>query len=227
MTDVDILTKFVGYGNPYGAVWFMGFEEADEWGNDPEADARAFERYKGRAYPIVPGELEANEAKRHRKGLPFTPVYDIMSKVLVAATRSGVDPLQYRNTKLFQASGETFQANLFPLGKPTTKAWPEGYKALTGCNTAEDFYRTVTPIRFPMLRREWEHFQPRVTICFGDATTNWSHFKELFHITPVPPKVGSWYESHDRNVLLCPFFDNRHMSGDRISVVAELIRDLS
>jgi len=111
-SEFKVLNDFVGCGNPSGKYWFIGLEEAGEWGSN--TIRQDIERYRERILPVDPGAIKSEAQK---KGKGYTKIYDIMSKIVLAIDARETNYLQYRDNELLLASGETFQENLFPLGK--------------------------------------------------------------------------------------------------------------
>ncbi|MGQ0556204.1 MAG: hypothetical protein ACT4PN_09715 [Nitrospiraceae bacterium] len=128
-----IVNEFIGFGVLHAPIWFIGIEEAGTWGKHPEDEQQQYDKYACRWFPAEEGEVE-REAKDKRLG--YTKIYDIMSKLMVAITNPNRDDFEgwkeFRNKKLFQLDGITFQANLFPLGKSSTSNWPDHYRNVFG-----------------------------------------------------------------------------------------------
>jgi len=65
-------------------------------------------------FPAEKGEIER---KAREMGCGYTKIYDIMSKLVVAITNPGAHDFEgwkeFRNDKLLQRDGITFQTNLF------------------------------------------------------------------------------------------------------------------
>jgi hypothetical protein len=227
-TEFNILKDFIGFGNPEGKYWFIGLEEAGEWGKDLDEDRKNLGRYKNRIIAFKPGDMErdAEDYKRKNPGRKFTRVYGIMSQlVLVASTGTESGSLEYRNNKLLVESGETFQANLYPLGKKTLGEWNDNCAAISGYKSREDYYRNVPGERFRMLREEWTKYHPPITICFG--STEWDRFKELLDLkSETDYEDCGWYQVYLSRIILCPFFVDYLMSKKRLLLLAREIRRL-
>ena len=216
-----ILNRFLGFGNPRASIWFIGLEEASRWCRDPSKSEANYERYEKRYFPFRPGEI-TDEAKR--AGRTRTRVYDIMSKLVVALTSGGQPSRttwrEYRDSSLLQEDGQTFQGNLYPLGKDHLPIWPEYYHELFGLKSREAYMAEVENKRFPYLREKHRQYAPQLTVCFGKA--GWKDFKKLF-------ALGTDYEPaeqaciYPRGIVLCPFFGR--MSDDYIVRLANSIRE--
>ena len=226
--EFEILNNFIGIGNPYGTYWFIGLEEAGEWGEDQEDNRVKLEKYKNRIIALKPGEIEreAKDYEDKNPGKRFTRVYDLMSQLVLAASiGTESDSREYRNNELLQESGETFQLNLYPLGKKSLKTWPARYVDRFGYRSMKDYYREVTGERFRILHQEWTKYDPAITVCFGK--TEWDSFRKLLKLES---KTGhqdcGWYQVYLSRIILCPFFMNNHMSAERILCLGQEIRKL-
>lgn len=226
--DFEILNNFIGTGNPYGKYWFIGLEEAGNWREDPEDNRVKLEKYKSRIIAVKPGEME-KEAKDYEDmnpGKRFTRIYDFMSElVLAASTGTESGSREYRNNKLLHESSETFQLNLYPLGKKSLKTWPAHYTERFGFKSMKDYYREVTGERFRMLHQEWTKYDPPITICFG--STEWDSFRKLLKLeSETVYQDCGWYRVYLSKVILCPFFVNTHISTERKLSLGKEIRKL-
>ena len=124
----NILNQFLGFGNPRGILWFVGLEEAGCWHSDPQQDEASYQRYALGSFSVAPGEIQKESEKYGRS---YTRVYDIMSKlaigVLLPQESGHAGWREYRDNRLLVQDGETFQINLYPLGKKSLTAWPQYY----------------------------------------------------------------------------------------------------
>ena len=109
-----IVSEFIGFGVIYAPIWFFGIEEAGTWGKDPEKNQQQYDMYARCWFPAEKGEIER---KAREMGRGYTKIYDIMSKLVVAITNPGAHDFEgwkeFRNDKLLQRDGITFQTNLF------------------------------------------------------------------------------------------------------------------
>ena len=211
-----ILTNFLGFGHPDAPIWFVGLEEGGQWHDDPQEDERKYAEY-GRGF------LYTDAENRGR-----TAVYDIMSKIVVAALgdASARSYEEYRKHRLFREGGHAFQANLYPLGKKSLDAWPEWYPELFGVRTLDEYRERVRPDRYRLLQSARRKYARSVVICFGK--TAWAEFREALDLDDayddsivkrcrVYPSAG---------VVMTPFFSYRRGAMDRqtIAAVAECVR---
>jgi hypothetical protein len=216
----DILNGFKGFGNPEANIWFVGIEEGSNWSGSPEEDRKAYERYEKGYFWSEP--QEENE---------YTSVYDVMSKIIFGLGVASGAILEYRDKVMFKKDGGVFQANLYPLGKPTVKTWPGYYKQVFGYGESEieRYKKDVRQTRFPELRKFWEQYSPSITICFG--STFWSDYKKLFCLDAEPDEIldSGYMEIFRRGkrvIYLTPFFSYRRhcMPKERIDKLVQRLR---
>jgi hypothetical protein len=223
-----IVSEFIGFGVIGAPIWFFGIEEAGTWGKDPGKDQQQYDKYARRWFPAEKGEIES---KAREMGHGYTKIYDIMSKLVVAITNPGGYGFEgwkeYRNEKLLQQDGITFQTNLFPLGKPSDAGeWPPYYKDLFGYgqdNRAE-YERIAKAERFPLLKSEWKKHAPKITVCFGSE--RWDYFEELL----APSGKGEAFNNckiyEKLGIALTPFFKPTKMSDSLIQMLADKLQPI-
>lgn len=226
----DILNDFVGFGNPRSTYWFIGLEEADGcWGKDPEKDQINIKKYENRITPVRHGEIKGNNERMIKEGKRFTTIYYYMSYLVLAASGKESDSVacrKYMYSELFQVPpGDTFQANLYPMGKRSLNEWNDDYEKFSRLKS-KDAYYTSCKSRFTMLGKEWSQYpRPRITVCFGKY--GWGDFKKIF-----PDEKESswenkdWYEINRSGIILCPFFGMGKMKSGYKEKLAEEIQTL-
>ena len=217
-----ILNDFIGYGNPEGKFWFIGLEEHGNWEESPNVD-QEIEKFKNRILCDNAGEPKGK-----------TKVYEIMSKIVLSAKDRPLDKWQeYIVNELLVKDGETFQMNLFPLGKNNWDYWPaEGsYKRLFNFDSRGQYLQKVKDSkRFEKLRDEWslDRKQTKVTICFG--ANQWESFKTSLNLSGLP-EIDTWYRTYpSEKVILCPFFSGRPncfgANDEKISTIGNEVKRL-
>jgi hypothetical protein len=224
LENFNVLKRFVGFGNPDGMYWFIGIEEAGEWDDEYIEDV---ERYKKQIIAIEPGEMEKSEEKTKAKGKRFTRIYDYMSYFVLASSSKAADALacrKYSNEELLQTRSETFQANLYPLGKRSLSHWDHKCVELTGYESKREYYRNVENDRFLLLREKWNHYKPSITMCFG--ASHWDKFEKLLDLQGTNYKNRDWYRVYDSRIILCPFFIGHKMKNDYKEKLAKEIQTL-
>lgn len=221
-----IVNEFIGFGVIYAPIWFFGIEEAGTWEKDPEKNQQQYDMYVRRWLPAERGEIER---KAREMGRGYTKIYDIMSKLVVAITNPGAHDFEgwkeFRNEKLLQRDGITFQTNLFPLGKPSDDGeWPPYYKDLFGYgkeNRAE-YERIAKADRFPLLRSEWKNHAPKITVCFGSERRN--YFEELLNPAGECEEFNNCKVYKKSGIALTPFFWPKDMPDVLIHELAKKLR---
>jgi hypothetical protein len=227
--EFEILDQFLGWGNPQGQYWFIGIEEADEWCKDDAKDQTAIAQYKKKIVYAEPGQMQ-EERNRH-KGR-FTPIYDIMSEIVLRAGGqwAGREKARdYTNNQLFHKSSDTFQINLFPLGKRSLASWPQDYKRRFGFESKKEYMKYVrNGCRLKeMIYNEWKRHNPnKITVCFG--VTEWPLFKKALRLSDAAwPQAEDWLQVYVKErVILCPFLSPRPqcMPSGRRSVLANEVK---
>ena len=222
-----IVNEFLGFGVLHAPIWFIGIEEAGTWGKHPENDQQQYDKYALRWFPAEKGEFERDARD---KGRGYTKIYDIMSKLIVASTNPASHDFEgwkeFRNGKLFQPDGTTFQANVFPLGKSSTCHWPDHYKSVFGFGKEDlcNYKQKVITDRFPHLRSAWEEANPVITACFGSSC--WHYFEELLKPVGTYEKFDNYRIYENSGIVLTPFLNYRYMPHDLIKNVANRLRAL-
>lgn len=219
----DIVNSFLGFGDPHAPIWFVGLKEAGEWNEDPGKDAHMYRQYAKGYFHFAPGIISSEAQKYGRR---FTKVYDIMSKLVVLALNDPnlSDWKYYRDHCLFSEGGRTFQTNLYPLGKPSLRSWPEKYHTLFGMDSAERYYKSAQQDRFPLLGTAHAKYRPRITICFG--RTGWDSFQKIFSLGEEFGEEIVGCRIYPSNVVLTPFFSYRVMPHRIIDALGQRLRPL-
>jgi hypothetical protein len=217
-----IVSEFIGFGVIEAPIWFFGIEEAGTWGKDPEKDQQQYDRYACHWFPAEKGEIER---KAREMGRRYTKIYDIMSKLVVAITNPGAHDFEgwkeFRNDKLLQRDGITFQTNLFPLGKPSDDGeWPPYYKDLFGYGkeNRSEYERIAKAERFPVLKSEWKKHAPKITVCFGSK--RWNYFEELLASSGECEAFNNCKVYEKSGIVLTPFFRPTEMPDSLIHKLA-------
>ena len=168
------------------------------------------------------GEI-ASDAREY--GRRYTKVYDIMSKLVVAALGGPTltDWRAYRDNCLLQRGSHAFQANLFPLGKPSLPAWPVEYASLFGLRSGREYYERVRGARFELLRSNHKRYAPKVTVCFG--RTGWSDFGDVFALRDGFDDSIAGCRIYPSGVVLTPFFNYPYLKG-RIEELGQRLHHL-
>ena len=124
---------------------------------------------------------------------------------------SGVnDRAEYARERMGWRGSGVFNANLFPLGKPSLAEWPASYSRLLGVSRSEyeavreDLYAE----RAKLFRRMRRKYQPQAVVCFGKSC--WSRFEEVFVTAPArwvqPDRSLDIHAYESDRVILTPHF---------------------
>src|SRR5262245_50796899 len=186
------INSWLGWGDPDAGLWFVGIEEGAKFSPLKIAAMR------GRRYSPV---LEVRERR--------SPIALRTARIvcLLAGTE---DAREYARARMGWPGSKVFNANLFPIGKPSLSAWPSNYKRLLGVTRAEYLARrdTLSAERAAFFRQLRADRQPQAVICFGKSC--WTRFEEVFVRASARPRRPDRtldilaYES-DR-VILTPHF---------------------
>jgi len=204
-------SRFLGYGDVESArVWFVGLEEALSLDDPDTIPTEAFETYQGCA------------GSR-------TSVYVIISKVITGlrGREWKTEWRDYRDYRLFSPNSEAVQANLSPLGKPSTKVWLDQYESQFGFSLSQYWYRLENDewSRFAHLRQlRGEHGNP-LTICFGKGW--WDTFASALDLDADYVKTRDPFRLyHVRRVVMTPFFaPYTGMSNAKVEALLNLIKN--
>ena len=225
---LQTLMNYKGNGNPDGKYWFVGVEEAAEfgkWGNE-ELDEK-IKPYKTEWGFLMNGDLRKIKEEFIRKNPKrrFTSVYNIIAKIVLGIeNRDSSEMTSFLDNQLFTRDGSTFQMNLYPLGKPAEKNCPSEFEHLFGLKNSTHYMQEIKANnRFQSLRDFWIEHRPKVTICFGEA--HWKDFKELFKIADAEIKETDKLQfCQSKGVVLAPFFKHFLMTTERINLLSDTAR---
>ena len=214
--ELERALKFEGYGNKCAPYWFLGMEEGG--GSIEELRKRA-KSFRAVEY------LHSSHAKIGLKGTMYrhVPTWRIMSKLIMAmqGTRGWQETSsarEYQATKLGQADGDSFLAELMPLPCPSIGAWP--YESIYP--SKEEYIRTIRPRRIKWLRSEFMASQPQFVICYGKG--NWHHYEEIFCDVGFKPNLNEKIRvgrCEPSTILLLPFFSYYFVTTELIRQLAE------
>jgi hypothetical protein len=124
---------------------------------------------------------------------------------------------------------KVFNANLFPIGKPSLSVWPTHYKRLLGL-TGADYLACRDALfaeRTALFRQLRADHRPQAVICFGKSC--WTRFQELFVGPSSRPRRPDRtldviaYES-DRVILTPHFSRGSLMTNAAVDCVVSILR---
>lgn len=229
----EIVNGYLGWGDPgEKGIWFVGIEEADEWGkpekgyheeNEMEELDRArkqIERFKdftkGGWY-----SCDTTDADYKPTG---TPVFRNIAQIVCKFSASERDLRRYREDHLFREGCRVFQANLFPLGKPKSTDWPELYKQLFGYGKDDIklYEKEVEKTRFGKMFQRWSESKPQATICLGRGYVD--KFKNLFGLPEQFKDLHPYILCDEsRKILITQHFSSPHWNrgiSEKLEVIA-------
>mgnify|MGYP003393887095 CR=1 FL=1 len=194
-TAFDIVNRYLGWGDPgepnRSGIWFVGIEEAENWGNLDIAK----KQFK---------ELELELIDGWYKNSFWEPTNSQLLKVIKEiAEEFGVS-----KEILWRSGCRIFQTNLYPLGKPNTNYWPSHYKELFnfGKQDVDRYKEEVEQDRFHNIKNRWVSSKPQATVCFGTSREYMKGFMEVFlNGSQLPLKKHpqhSIYYSDEKRILI-------------------------
>lgn len=218
---------YLGWGEPHRGVWFVGLEEADGWFDLPADEV--VRRYRAL------GEVSPATTQRDftTLGPAGRSIRHTTSRILSAVSeRAQAEPESerwrwYHDNQLWAPGSMTFQANLYPLGKPSRASWPSSFEGLFGFgpDDRERYRQTIADTRWPKLRARWEYDRPTATICFGGEA--WPDFRTVFGVSSTPRQLSNGkIQIHDaERVILTYFFSYGHVTNTDADAVGAVLRN--
>jgi hypothetical protein len=207
--------QHIGWGDPAeNGLFFVGIEETLSW--------RAEDIARHSENSVQEGGLTYYAAEGNPDDRPRTKtrIPQWVSKIACRTSKSFRNHAdskawsKYSDQRLWMKGSGVFNANLFPLGKPRTKDWPEGYKTLfdVGSKETAEYEAAVRQIRYPALRKFWTSRRPAATVAFGKRY--WPKFESAFDLNGFNSlsSDGRLKFYPDKRFILAPFFGYWHMS---------------
>lgn len=221
-SNFEIANRYLGWGEPYRGLWFIGLEEASEWNQET-----LLEWSRSGAVVVKPPEANPSFKGFGRQGVAIRSLTCRIAQPLSQSSRDRSWE-EYRDSMLWRPGCGLLQLNLFPLGKASWKYWPSTYKDLFGFDAVDrsKYVTTVVETRFPAIRQLWEESRPQAVICFGKLGWPWA--REIFE-TRAKDEVelatgGRIRANNDQRIIFTPFFSYRHFSNADAAMVAETLR---
>jgi hypothetical protein len=218
---------YLGWGEPHRGVWFVGLEEADGWFDLPADEI--VRRYRALG-EVSPATTQRDFAALGPAG---RSIRHTTSRILSAVSeRAQAEPASerwrwYHDHQLWAAGSMTFQANLYPLGKPSRGSWPATFEDLFGFgpDDRERYRQAVAETRWPRLRARRDEDHPAATICFGGEA--WADFRTIFRVTSTPRQLaeGKIHVHDAERVILTYFFSYGHVTNSDADAIGALLRD--
>lgn len=223
----DTANRYLGWGEPEHGFWFVGLEEADGWYDQPQDEIVRRYAPLGEVSPATT-QIDFAELKAAGRGIRHKIARIMCATSISAESQEASQRWRwYHDNKLWRAGSRGFQANLYPLGKPTRAAWPGEFQALFGFgpNDRDRYKQTVAETRFRRLRERWFADKPLATICFG--TEAWPEFRTIFEVTSAPRELakGKIHVHEKERVALTRFFAYGHVTNADADSLGALLRD--
>lgn len=184
---------YIGWGDPYHALWFVGIEEHEGWANESEIlgklgpSSRSIREEHGVLYRYGPeAGYRADETSK---------IGDWESRIAAPLSANESEPTTYKQTRLWLPGSATFHCNIWSLGRPSERAWPQVYSGLFGM-TQDEWKRTrheVCTARFNRVQGFRQRADVQATVCFG--VTHRSAFEAFLGL-----QADSGKESDDRRL---------------------------
>jgi hypothetical protein len=217
---------YLGWGEPRGGVWFIGLEEADGWFDLPADEIERRYRALGEVSPATT-QRDFPALGAAGRSIRYTTSRILSAVSVQAQDRPATErPRWYHDNQLWAPGSMTFQANLYPLGKPTRAAWPESFEHLFGFgpHDTERYAHTVAETRWPRLRARWDEDRPCATVCFGAEA--WGDFRRVFGVTSVPQLLadGKIHIHEAERVILTHFFSYGHVTNADADAIGAILR---
>jgi hypothetical protein len=222
--NFDLMCRTIGWGDPYGGLWFVGIEEAVPWRTlDEIADFRnrpTLRKHEINGHTVDTDMVRSNPVGRRQ-------IRNYQSYIASELSSGGPHSMDaYRDERLWRDGSAVFQSNLYPLGKPKeSESLPEYYRDLFGYgpNDVKEYQCDTKAVRFPLVRLSHLYFKPQATVCFGKGRDNWGRFVELFELTSSG-EDGNGIVCYPRErMVFTPFFGR----GMSYHTADEVIKQLS
>jgi hypothetical protein len=220
--DFTIISNWLGWGDPFGGIWFIGIEEGKPWdcSTDDELECSRNE---------IRNNYNSRFTKYNNKterGNILWPVANVSSKIAHISSVGYNSWKSYRDEKLWIGDCKVFNGNILSLGKHdlSLNSWPTGYQDLFGYSHKEynTYYETVTTYRYNIFRDLRGECNPSAIVCFG--MSHWYEFQQVFSLTSKAfdensnAKTNVYYQ--DKIIL------TRHFSNGFPDSTAKFIGDI-
>jgi hypothetical protein len=214
----------LGRGEPTRGLWFVGLEDAGDGGRTQADVIEWIESCAKLGHPeYLPCIDHVDYSKTY--GRNGSSIRNYTSRIANRLSCARMNTWQdYRRQRLWKTGCQLFQANLYPLGKPSYKGWDLNFEKLYGFSAADrdEYKREVRRTRFKNITSLWKRSNPQAVVCFGTAA--WDDFREVFevHVQSPPDEMaeGAIHVHRPERVVLTPFF-GRGMSIEKANQVAK------
>lgn len=235
-TAFNIVNRYLGWGDPgEKGIWFVGIEEAGSWGNTEkeypnEGQISKLDRARKQIKRFI-DHTRCNWYSCDTEDAPYKPtktrVFPNIAKIVCNFSTIERDRKKYRENHLFREGCRIFQANLFPLGKPSTANWPDYYKDLFGYGKDDRglYEREVERTRFDEIYRRWSESKPQATICLGRSYED--KFGKLFCLREGFKELHPFILCNEsQKILITQHFSSPHWSNcvsDKVRIINDML----
>jgi len=220
--DFTIINNWLGWGDPFGGIWFIGIEEAKSWDCSTEDKLKESRNNIRNNYKSRYTKFKNNTDR----GSISWPVANISAKIACVSSISYNNWKSYRDEMLWIEDCQVFNGNILSLGKRnlSLNSWPTGYDALFGFSHKEYqiYFENVKTHRYHIFQELREECNPSAIVCFGKS--HWHEFEQVFSLMS---KSYEEYQNeniriynHDKIIL------TRHFSRGFSDSIAKYIGDI-
>lgn len=183
--EFNIINNWLGWGDPFGGIWFIGIEEGISWACSSEDE---LEQSRNEIHNNYKSRYKKINNKSDRVMKPHAPVANVSAKIACISSISKNKWKSYQNEMLWVGDCKVFNGNILSLGKRSLSlnSWPPGYNALFGFSYKEynTYFEKVIAHRYRIFRELRDECKPSAIVCFGKS--HWSEFEKVFSLTSKP-----------------------------------------
>lgn len=204
----EILNKFLGWGNPEDAIWFVGIEEGGGW-SKAEYEAELKKDLTQKEYEeavdrdIISNYNQNDHIKHCEKEDIFKEKEDFLYRNITRILKDE----RLANTNI----NNLFISNLYPLGVNSNSCedWVKvftDYKTIFELKNEEyqkdKYYDRASEDRFITLGKLREEHKPLLTICYG--ISHHLNFADCFKVKVIENKQtrGRCFISEDNTLIV-------------------------
>lgn len=221
----DVVNQYLGWGEAVGGLWFVGLEEAADWGEPTEKQIAEWKK----DIPISPC-VEPTDGSNYpgERILTGKQIRAYTCKIAQPLSKDFADSdwQTYRARRFWRPGCGLLQINLFPLGKPHRSDWPEHFKRTYGFGNGdqEEYRSCVERTRFRQIADFWETSGKPPVVTFG--MEGWASCKTIFGLDGGEILDGGKVVAcRKQRVILAPFFSYWHMSNSRAKLISDTLKE--
>lgn len=185
-TRLDLVNRFLGWGSPHRAIWFVGLEEGGEFKDDYFATLRERSRDPvNHALPGTPCYIQSHACMAFDSQTPNGPLQSAeewLVRQLISDPPADEGINAAFRARLWQ---HMFHCNLYPLGYQRSGAgFPTAYLERFGLSGTNDpVFVAATKQRLQWLQELKSRCRPSAIICFGLGEQH--TFAQALNLTPA------------------------------------------